>query len=185
MKRRVKVSPTMQKAKFAFWFRGADTKEDTNAATKQYGTYWTTSRHFAVSSAKKHKEGKLTRMNLRLDLLKAKDVIYGSLPDVAEELGIFKQWQELEMADKFHESAGLIESILRKRGIKVRVIDKEQIHILDPSIIQIVGTREVEKGTRRLLPEVKTIQRKSSITKPTKLPFTGRPSITPKRPRIT
>ena len=79
----------------------------------------------------------------------------GTDPDLALKLGIYKKWLELEKRGKWRESQIYLGRVARKRGLDIQAIDKTQVSVFNPKIIQLVlrGENKIPvKPTHRLSP---------------------------------
>jgi len=129
------------------WYRGALREED---ITKKFPSFWTSGYSGALTYAR-NRNGKL----LRAKITPEKPCAYGGEYAIAEALGkgFYKKYIDLQVKDKVYDAEQLVMGELKKRGFDVFVVDCNQIAVLDPKIIEVVGVRyvggkKVKKGRR-------------------------------------
>lgn len=151
------------------WYRG---QPRGFLKTKWKRLFLTSERRGALTYAKSRR-GEIIRVKINPQV-KDDKVFFGSLPDLARALGLREQYYKLEIADKSRESEALVEGEAIKRGLKLQIVDSEQIVIFHPDVMVI-------KSIKPYRPRITT----PAVTeRPPRLSGRGTPRITPKRPKL-
>ncbi len=151
------------------WYRG---QPRGFLETKWRRLFFTSNRGGALTYAK-NRRGEIVRARIIPQAIDEK-VFFGSLPDLAKALGLEKQYYKLELEDKFRESEALVEGEAIKRGLKLQIIDSEQVAVFSPEVIDI----------KKVTPFKPRITTSAIIEKPTRLSSSKSPKITPKIPKL-
>lgn len=160
------------------WYRG---QPRGFLKTKWRRLFFTSGRQGALTYAK-NRRGEIIRVKINPQV-KDDKVFFGSLPDLATALGLREQYYKLELKDKTLESEALVEGEAIKRGLKLQIVDSEQIVVFSPKIMEV-------KSILPYKPKITTTayEKRGADTPPiSKRPFFGRkgtPRITPKTPRL-
>jgi len=120
------------------WYRGTSPKEN---PLRKHWTYWTPTRHYAENIAYR-KNGTLFRMQIA-EIPDPKQVFYGGDVGVLRKFHLMRKYRKLIRQNKDRQAENLAHKELRKRGYRARVIDKDQIIIYDPKLINIKSKRRI------------------------------------------